>query len=270
MPLTAGGISLRCGTLAKALLSGLSTAVANSSWKKIEKSDNYRRAKLFYKRLRGKEPRLKPDTRVKMSAYDCWKVCPDLLGSGQIVYSLGVGDTIDFDLQLIEALGVEVHAFDPTPNSVNWMEDLDLPAGFHFHPWAAAAKDGTLFLYPRLKSDGSQSTVMYTIMEEGQAEEASVEVPALTIATMMQKLGHQNIDLLKMDIEGAEYGVIDSLLASTVRPNQLLVEFHHRFKDLDLDQTVNTIERLRAAGYGLTDIAPTGREFSFVKLSALS
>ena len=236
----------------------------------MEKSDGIRRAKLFVKRLQGKEPKLQPDTTVNLRSYDCWSLCPDLLRPGHIVYSLGVGDTIDFDLQLIESLGVEVHAFDPTPHAMKWVEEQDVPAGFHFHPWAAAARDGSLFLYPRIKSDGSKSTVMYTIMEEGQAEAAGVEVPALTLASMMKKLGHESIDLLKMDIEGAEYGVIDTLLASDVRPAQLLIEFHHRFKDIDMQQTVDAIAALRIAGYGLTDIAPTGREFSFVKLSALA
>jgi len=244
--------------------------MANAYWKKIEKSDGYRRAKLFLKRVRGREPWLQPDTTVNLRTYDCWSLCPDLLGPGKIVYSLGVGDTIDFDLQLIESHGVEVHAFDPTPHSLKWIEQQEVPASFHFHPWAAAAKDGRLFLYPRIKSDGSKSSVMYTIMEEGQGEAAGVEVPALTLASMMRELGHQSIDLLKMDIEGAEYGVLDGLLSSPVRPDQLLVEFHHRFKDIDVQQTLDAIVALRAAGYGLTDIAPTGREFSFVRLSALA
>jgi FkbM family methyltransferase len=244
--------------------------MANAYWKKIEKSDGFRRAKLFVKRLQGKEPRLQADTLVNLRSYDCWSLCPDLLKSGDIIYSLGVGDTIEFDLELIESLGVAVHAFDPTPHAMKWIETQDLPSRFHFHPWAAAAKDGKLFLYPRIKGDGSKSSIMYTIMEEGQTEAAGVEVPAFTLASMMEKLGHESIDLLKMDIEGAEYGVIDTLLASSVRPAQLLIEFHHRFKEIDMQQTVDAIQSLRTAGYGLTDIAPTGREFSFVKLSALA
>jgi len=35
-----------------------------------------------------------------------------------------------------------------------------------------------------------------------------------------------------MDIEGAEYEVIDDLIASGIRPKQILVEFHHRFKNV--------------------------------------
>jgi len=32
-----------------------------------------------------------------------------------VVYSLGIGEDISFDLALIEKYGARVHAFDPTP-----------------------------------------------------------------------------------------------------------------------------------------------------------
>ena len=243
--------------------------MANPYWKKMEKSDGFRRAKLFLKRLAGKEPRLRPDVSVSLRTFDCWTLCPDLLESGQLVYSLGVGDTIEFDLELISALGVEVHAFDPTPHSLEWIGRQEVSEGFHFHAWAAAGKDGRLFLYPRVRADGSRSKVMYTIMEESGAAGEGVEVPALTVATMMQKLGHESLALLKIDIEGAEYGVIGNLLASAILPNQLLVEFHHRFSGIEVQQTLDAIDALKNAGYGLAHISVTGREFSFVKLSAL-
>jgi FkbM family methyltransferase len=248
--------------------------MANKYWKKMEKSDGFRRLKLFLKRLDGKEPWLRPDVTVNLRSFDCWTLCPDLLGPDQIVYSLGVGDTIEFDIELIEALGVKVHAFDPTPHSLQWIEKQQTPEKFRFHPWAAAGKDGQLFLYPRIKADGSQSKVMYTIVEEksadaGACDDDAVEVPALTIATMMQKLGHESIGLLKVDIEGAEYGLLENLLASAIRPDQILVEFHHRFSGLETQQTLDAIEALQGAAYGLAHISVTGREFCFVKLSAL-
>ena len=37
------------------------------------------------------------------------------------------------------------------------------------------------------------------------------------------------IDILKMDIEGAEYDVIDDIINSPVPIAQVLIEFHHRF-----------------------------------------
>merc|ERR1711988_927808 len=49
--------------------------------------------------------------------------------------------------------------------------------------------------------------------------------------SIMRQLGHQRVDLLKMDIEGAEWQWFDShmLLISKLRPLQLTFELHTRF-----------------------------------------
>jgi sensor c-di-GMP phosphodiesterase-like protein len=68
-----------------------------------------------------------------------------------------------------------------------------------------------------------------------------------------------------MDIEGAEYEVLDGLLESPVKPTQLLVEFHHRFVENGLERTYDIISRLRDAGYQIFAISEIGREISFLR-----
>ncbi len=233
--------------------------------KPFGKSDGFRRFKLSLKRLIGREPRLKPDRKVALTRFGDWWICADLVREGQVVYSLGVGEDIDFDLEIIKAKNVQVFAFDPTPNSISWLESKTLPDQFHYYPWAAAEENGSLFIYPRIRDDGSQSRVMYTILPEPEAHNDGVEVAAKTVEQMMNDLNHEHIDVLKMDIEGAEYGVLGTLLNSNIRPEQLLIEFHHRFPDLDVSHTLDAITRLRQTGYSLVHISVTGREFTFLQ-----
>ena len=67
----------------------------------------------------------------------------------------------------------------------------------------------------------------------------AIEVSLETIATIRKRLQHDRIDVLKMDIEGAEYEVVDDLIASgeLERVGQLLIEFHHRFEGISIQQT---------------------------------
>jgi hypothetical protein len=67
-------------------------------------------------------------------------------------------------------------------------------------------------------------------------------------------------------IEGAEYEVLDGLLASPIKPTQLLVESHHRFSGIGLDKTADMIERLRDDGYKIFAVSEAGREVSFLRL----
>ena len=238
--------------------------MAIAAWKRLEKTPGYQRKKRFLKRLVGKELRLRRDLRLPTTKMGGWWFTPEGLTRDSIVYSLGVGDEIDFDLALIDRYGVEVHAFDPTPSSIAMLEHRELPERLHFHPWAITATDGSLTFYPRLRKDGTKSDVMYTMVAEPETVADAIDVPAYSLPTVAGRLGHRKIDLLKMDIEGAEYEVLDGLLASPIKPAQLLVEFHHRFPGIGLPRTEALIGRLRAAGYRIFAISEIGREVSFL------
>lgn len=233
-------------------------------WKKIEQSRPYWKIKLLVKRLQGRELWLRPELEIATTELGGWRFCAAALDSNSVVYSLGIGDDIRFDLDLLARHGCEVHAFDPTPATAQWLAAQSLPQRFHFHPWAITAADGTLTLYPRVRADGSLSDVMYTLVPESASSTHGIEVPAYTLGTARARLGHKEIALLKIDIEGAEYGVLDSLLVMEQKPAQLLVEFHHRFASIPLQHTRDAITKLHSAGYRIMALSETGREVSFM------
>ncbi|HLU05749.1 MAG TPA: FkbM family methyltransferase [Woeseiaceae bacterium] len=239
--------------------------MAIAAWKRLEKTPGYQCKKLFFKRLVGRELRLRPEVDVRAVRDGGWWFHPDVLGADSIVWSLGVGEDVDFDLALIRRFHLRVDAFDPTPSTVEWLATREMPENFHFHPWAVTAQDSALKLYPRVRKDGSKSTVMYSMVADEGARDDAIVVPAFCLQSIQAELGQQRLDLLKMDIEGAEYEVLDNLLRSPVKPLQLLVEFHHRFAGIGLARTEETIARLRACGYRIFAVSETGREVSFIR-----
>jgi FkbM family methyltransferase len=241
------------------------TDMAIAAWKRFEKTPQWQRKKRFLKRLVGKELRLRVELDLPLVKAGGWWFAPAALDANSIVYSLGVGDEINFDLAVIRDYGVQVFAFDPTPNSVDMLDAGRLPDRFHFHPWAVTASDGSLKFYPRLRKDGTKSDVMFTMIPNAETRDDVIEVPAYCLSTIVDKLGHDRIDLLKMDIEGAEFEVLDGLLASRVQPTQLLVEFHHRYVEDGLARTYAAIEQLHAAGYRIIAISEIGREVAFLR-----
>ena len=220
--------------------------------------------KLFLKRISGKELWLKPEVDYELRKSDSWKYIPELIGTDSIVYSLGVGDLINFDLDLIDQHGVTVHAFDPTPFAEEWVAAQSLPANFVFHPWAAAGSDGSLRLYRRVSTTGKRSKVMWTADDNAGDAGDFIDAPAYTVKTIMEKLGHESVDILKMDIEGAEYDILDGLGECETLPKQLLVEYHHRFPGIGKRRTAESIAKLRGLGYRIFGISETGREVCFV------
>ena len=221
-------------------------------------------AKLLLKRLSGRELWLKADLNFGTVDSGGWRYVADKLNSDSIVYSLGVGDSIDFDIELINRTGATVHAFDPTPYAKNWVSEQDLPDNFVFHPWAASGNDGSLRLYRRVNKRGKSADVMWTA--DGSAGDADdfIDAPAYTLQSLMVNLNHNRVDLLKMDVEGAEYEILNGLENVRQLPEQLLVEYHHRFPGIGKASTTKSIAKLKKLGYRIFDVSETGREIGFV------
>ncbi len=189
-----------------------------------------------------------------------WAVAAEGLGPGAVVYACGVGTDVSFERDLIARYGVTVHGFDPTPLSLAWAAGRQFPPGFHFHPYGVADYDGTARFAPPRKLKFPS----FSMVREGGVGGA-VEAPVRRLATLRESLGLPPPDVLKLDIEGAEYAVLADLLAGECRPAQLLVEFHHRWREVGARRTREAIARLRGAGYRVAEVAPNGLEFTFVK-----
>jgi len=219
--------------------------------------------KLFFKRVSGKELWLKAEVKFDTVKASGWAFIAENLDRNSVIYSRGVGDSIEFDLDLIDRFGVTVYAFDPTPYAKQWVANQNLPEHFIFKPWAASGADGILRLYRRVNRSGKPAKAMWTA--EGGAGDSSdfIDAPAYTVHTIMEKLQHQRVDLLKMDVEGAEYGILEGLQSADHLPKQLLVEFHHRFPGVGKQRTAACIRMLKALGYKIFDVSETGREIGF-------
>jgi FkbM family methyltransferase len=227
-----------------------------------------RRTKHGLRRLQGKEPRFTIRVRCRNehfgSDYGGWTLCPDELHSGSVVYSFGLGTDISFDRALIDRFGLVVHAFDPTPGSVAWLKQQPLPDNFILHEYGLASMDGTALFYP----PENPEHISHSMLAHAAPNREPIAVPVYRISTITKSLGHERIDLLKMDVEGVEYEVIDDLLASTCNIRQMLVEFHPEWVDGGWARTVELIRRMEEHGLLLMHVSDSVCEFAFKQAEA--
>jgi FkbM family methyltransferase len=188
-----------------------------------------------------------------------WCICPTGLSKESVVYSFGVGTDISFDLELIKLFGVRVHAFDPTPRAIAWVRSQNLPEEFIFHDYGIGGHDGSEVFCP----PEQPGYVSYSVLPRGGAAAPLVEAPVHRLTTIMNMLGHGRVDVLKMDIEGAEYGVIEDFLGSDAPVTQLLVEFHHRWAEVGHENTRRAVRDLKDAGFRVFHVSGAGEECSF-------
>ena len=207
-----------------------------------------------------KKPQINIEKRVFGSQYGGHCVALNRLNKDSVVYSVGLGLDISFDEQLIVEYGLEVHGFDPTPKSIEHLNQTGMPEGFVLHKYGISNEDGTqIFHIPVNPDHVSHSTTNH---ENTSAE--AIEVVMKTLTTTMQELGHNSIDLLKMDIEGSEYAVIEEICSRGIDVKQILIEFHHHFDNISVSSTKSAVKKLSQMGYQVFNISPNGHEVSFL------
>lgn len=227
----------------------------------------YWRCRRLIRQIVGKDVWSRPEISMPSSVIGnpgaSWCVSHTELHKDSIVYSLGVGTDISFDRELIARTGAVVHAFDPTPRSVEWIRMQHLPIEFVFHELGVADYDGLAHFAPPLNA--AHASFSIERKSSTATHQPGVDRQVSRLDTIMRMLGHDHIDLLKMDIEGSEYSVLTTILRERLRIRQILVEFHHRFPEIGRRRTQDTLKELHRAGYRVFFISENGDEYSFIK-----
>lgn len=188
-------------------------------------------------------------------------IYPPAITSQSVIYSFGIGNDASFDIGLINEFGCTIFAFDPTPESAGWVKDNIQTDNFKFMQAGIAEKDGIVeFSAPDIRGNMS-----YFKVRHGQPHNETVALPVYSLKSIMKINGHSAIDVLKMDIEGFEYEVINSIIEQNLTPNQLLIEFHHGMYGFNNIATISAVDKLKAAGYYIFHVSPTGHEYSFIR-----
>lgn len=147
-----------------------------------------------------------------------WHVCdpteqpPD--GRRRVVYSYGINNDFVFDAAAAAA-GCEVHGFDPTPMGLVSKPAYDKIPGATYHSYGMAGFDAVFapgtapFRWPGVGYLTDTNTVPWELK---------------SVSGTMQSLGHARVDILKMDVEGAEWdGMASAPLEVT---GDWMVELH--------------------------------------------
>ena len=225
------------------------------------------RLKLLIKHLLGKDLFLSPRIQIPLehygNRYGDWSVPAGLVNQESVVYSFGIGEDASWDLGLISTKDCKVHAFDPTPKSLTWIAKNVRDSRFIIHPWALTDSDGTLDLW----LPANKEYVSASCRASDSSSSDKITVPCRALASIMQELGHDRVDVLKMDIEGSEYPVLQQLFRDNVvdRIGVVLVEFHHWMSAFKLDDTRAAIADLAEAGFLPAWVSETGHELLFIR-----
>ena len=184
------------------------------------------------------------------------------LKANDFVLSFGVGTDISFDLELIEKTQCKVFGFDPTPKSIDWIKGQTLNSHYSFLPYGIALETGQVrFFLPKNKNHVSGSLMPMDYVDTHTA----VDVPVKSMQDVLKDVDATKVKGVKMDIEGAEYSVMPSVLFALPNLKIIAVEIHERFVEGGVAKTRKMIAELQEYGFELAAISDSLEELTFIK-----
>ena len=226
------------------------------------------------------------------TTYAGWWFEPSPGLEGGLVVSAGAGEDISFDVALASEFQASVIIIDPTPRAVDHVEAVlqrvgQAPTGT-FCPggkqdptaydlsrvqteqiqllrFALWNQDADLRFHPPLNPDHVSYTVENWRREPSADSPAPLHVEGRRLSTLLSPAQTSRIELLKIDIEGAEIEVLHDILGAGLRPNQILVEFDQLSRPTadHRKRAKGALRALAAAGYYLAH--REALNFSFVQ-----
>ncbi|UWX60782.1 FkbM family methyltransferase [Chryseobacterium oranimense] len=195
--------------------------------------------------------------------YGGFYVSDEKLNKDSVIYSFGIGEDISFDEALINKFGCKVFGFDPTPKSIKWIRSRKNPVEFIFSPFGIDEKSGIVeFLLPKKDNYVSGSVINQINVDEDK----KIKVNMKCLSDIVKEMDHKYLDILKIDIEGAEYKVLDSILSAPVEIHQILIEIHERFFPDGKEKTKALLDTLHKYGYKIFGVSKGMEELSFIKI----
>jgi len=201
-----------------------------------------------------------------------YMVPDNFLGSDSICYCVGAGEDISFDTELKITFDSKVYIFDPSPygiNHFNQVKDyvnygipLTLDKTHAPYVYNISSKQFSeiefvavglwdkkkilKFYDPEKENYSSHSAFLFTESRK------FIEAPVDRLSNLMKQLDHEHIDLLKIEIEGAEYKVINTIIEDKLNVKAILVEFDEFYNTEDKAfyfRIKKSCDKLRKAGY---------------------
>ena len=206
--------------------------------------------------------------------YGGWFIPKDIkLDENSIIYSGGVGEDMSFDLILNDKYKCNILLIDPTNRAIthfeevkNYFKNNEMFTGNiqndYYDNIKSLKPDMTKFCYENIglwdKKDqlkfffqNNPNNVSQSVITNMFGNNYSV-VEVYTIKNIMNKYNHNKIDLLKLDIEGAEVQVLENMLCDKIYPKYLCIEFDLKLKNKDVNNKTETIiQKLLKEGYNI-------------------
>lgn len=163
-----------------------------------------------------------------------------------IIIDAGCGFDADFSTQMIKLYKVKAIGIDPTRRHKESLEKISKETfeNFKHEPIAISVASG------KITFNESQNNVSGSILtDHSNIKRDKVklyDVQSISLKDLPSYLNLSVISYIKLDLEGAEYEIINSLKKDDVEKyNQIFIEFHHHCTNYTMANTLSCVKKMK-------------------------
>lgn len=94
-----------------------------------------------------------------------------------------------------------------------------------------------------------------------------IKVETITVKNILNKFNINHLEMIKLDIEGAQVEVLKNMIEEKIFPNQILVEFDelNKINELAINRFLDVHQKLLTENYKLVKTSNNFPNFLYVK-----
>jgi FkbM family methyltransferase len=163
-------------------------------------------------------------------------LCLNYLDKDSVVVDLGANRGY-FSHEIYDLIGCECYAVEASPELFESIESSDR---IHKFNYAIAAENKTL----KFNLSTNEESGSIKDLPDRLTDTNTVEIQGITLDHFLQENNIEKVDLLKVDIEGAEIEMFKSVSDETLQKiGQIAVEFHDFLDYFDMRDDVKFLEK---------------------------
>lgn len=189
-------------------------------------------------------------TRKGISFFDPNYVFLDRFEESSTVIDVGCGSEAEFSLFMIHKYGLNAYGVDPTRKHAPSLKKLEEQTGGKFQhlPLAVSVENGSIMFHE--SSDNESGSLLLEHINIQNDETRSYEVESVSPKELLSRLGLSRVEFIKLDLEGAEYELLQGLKKEDLEPfRQIFIEFHHHCTGYTEKDTRKRVKQLAHMGF---------------------
>lgn len=175
----------------------------------------------------------------------------DRFTDDSVFIDVGCGYMAELSQYLIQKYKLTAYAVDPTEKHASDIRELVIQYSPHLiHlPYAITSSNEEIVFFETLDHESGSLYEDHCHIVKDNIRKYKVQ--GRNLSTLLKELGLTKVDLLKLDLEGAEYELIANLTAEDIiAVDQLFIEFHHHaFKRIHRKDTRKAVSIIKSLGF---------------------